>query len=417
MGFVDDLQSGRWGLRLTIPAAWRVHEEHPGRVVFVDAEHRVGWHVAHAPVAFDLRPEHDEVLRRDLDRHARYAFTRQYKDLQLPAEAAARRKPPRTQDPRWPNWTPIIEIERIQVGGADALRVLRRLAYEEALEVVLGSLLVPLQMGLCEITAFHRTAEPGHRELHLVNLALQRYPGRSAEEVTRLLGQAYLDDRAHDEQFPQSAVALVRRALRWLLEEARLVEVSAPMSPPPVGEVELRAADCIITPPPRYLPIATQGLGVPTGMAVLTRGLLDATDNPRVLDVWLLPDVMLTAQGRQDQLLQLARRHANDWEKQGATELEIEVTALPPVGEQLRARSAVRMRIGGEAVHSVTRWLAEPDGRVYRISLGAPSYVPADELEAEADAAMRSFRRLTRPRSNAWLTSDLRLRPAEPRPN
>src|SRR5689334_14316809 len=152
MGFIDDLQNGRPGIRLAIPESWKIHEEHARRVVFLDNDQRVGWHIAHAPVALDLRREHDDVLRDDVERHARQLFAEQYAGLKLPPEIAARRPPSRLDDPSWPGWSPLIALEHVRLAGGEALWIQRRLAYEPALEVVLSTLLIPLQTGLIEIT-------------------------------------------------------------------------------------------------------------------------------------------------------------------------------------------------------------------------------------------------------------------------
>lgn len=413
MGFIDDLQNGRPGIRLVIPPDWKVHEEQPRRAVLLDNDRRVGWHIAHAPVAMDLRRESETVLRKDLERHARHLFSEQYGQLKLPPELASRRPPLRTSDPSWPDWSPIIHLEHVQIAGGEALWILRRQAFEPAMEIVLSTLLVPLQTGVCEITAFHRTTDSGEssrRESFLIGMAAPQHPGKKPEEIARILGQSYLDDAKHDEQFPQSPVALARAAGRWLLGDKERLQITAPLPAVPGGEVILGASECAIVPPPRYLPISAQGLGVPPSMSVLTRVLLDVTDNPRVLDLWLLPEA-LPADNRQQALEEMAKRAASDWERQGATEVEADVKALPPQGEQLRVASAVKMRLGEGRAQTVMRWVAEPDGRVFRISLGAPPYVPREELEAEADQVLKSFRRQKPQLRDAWLTNDTRLRP------
>ncbi len=410
MGFIEDLKNGLPGIHFAIPATFQVHEERERRTVMVDNERRVGWHVIHAPWRLDLRPVHDQALRQDVERGARQSFQDQY--VQLAAEAPKDRVPSRTADPEW---SPVVDVQYVQVGGAPALFILRRLAYEPGLEVVLGSLLIPLSTGICEITAFQRSSDAGQRESMLLTLAMQQNPGEEAPKLARKLGQPYFDDPKHDAQFPTHPLTCVRAALRWVMEGgADLIKVTAPMPVMEPGEVEFPAAECAIVPPPRYLPLPPGTVPVPRTMAVLTRVPLEAGESPIMLDVWLVNDVTIPgdALDRQQQLLDLAKRNAWEWEKQGAKEVDVHIRALPPQGDEVRVAAEILMRIGEAKSQSVARWLAAPDGRVYRMTVGAPSHVPMEDLSRDVDAALASFRQIkTATVSGAWLTSDLRLRP------
>ena len=51
--------------------------------VLVDNDHRVGWHIVHAPWRADLRPKTSPITARDLERHARFSFEQRYQRIQL----------------------------------------------------------------------------------------------------------------------------------------------------------------------------------------------------------------------------------------------------------------------------------------------------------------------------------------------
>jgi hypothetical protein len=81
-------------------------------------------------------------------------------------------------------------------------------------------------------------------------------------------------------------------------------------------------------------------------------------------------------------------------------------------GARLALAMDVSMLIGGNRTHTVARWIVDHDGRVFRIGVATPPYVPMAEASADADSVLRSFRRLPpKNKSTAWLTSDLKLAP------
>lgn len=432
MGFLDDLIKGLPGLRLAIPEGWRRQDEHERRAVLIDSAHRVGWHILHAPWRADLRREHTELLRRDIERHARYGFEQHYTQVPQPApgQAQAQPRPPvRTSDP---TWSPVISVEHVEIGGQPALLTIRRVAYEPTIEAVVGNLLIPLATGLIDITIFQHTQDTGYRESALLNLALQKYPGETPQKLARRLGQAYFDEPAHDAQFPNHPLSCVRAAVRWLLLLPKeQFEITAPAAPlPPVGaEVELRAVGCAVSVPPRYVPVPEGVLPVPMGVSLLSRVILEGADDPQMLDVRQLSGASLPTEGRMERLQALVKRQTEEWQQQGATEIELKQTPveLPSDGADpgaaLRVALAVdvSMMLGGVRTHTVSRWLVDHDGRVFRIGVATPPYVPLAEAAAEADAVLRSFRRLAAKKpaavAGAWLTSDLHLPPlkrAEP---
>lgn len=416
MGFIDDLKKGLPGVRFDLPGSTQVHEEQERRAVFVDNDHRVGWHVLHAPWRLDLRPEHDKLLRQDIQRQARFTFEEQYQQLAaaFPDDEARRQRPPvRTTDP---SWSPLLSVETIKIGEAPAVQIIRRVAYEPALEVVTGSLLIPLATGMIEITCFHRTQETGRRETMLLQLAMQRYPGEDVPQLAARLGQTFFDDPSHDRDFATHPLSLVRAALKWLREAGEeVLKVTAPMAPFKDEPIELPATGCRINIPPRYLPLPRGTVPVPRTMAVMTRVMLEASESPRMLDIFRLPDVevpaSLPAAERQQQLLTLARGNAEEWSKQGATDVELTVEERKPHGKRPTAASVIRMKINGLPTLAVSRWLLDDDGQVFRVAAGAPTYVPVEELDAELDTVIASLQRIEMPQNQPWLTSDITLKP------
>lgn len=430
MSFLDDLKKGHPGLKLAIPETWRRQEEHERRVVLIDSEHRVGWHILHAPWRADLRAETQEereLLRRDIERHARYGFEQHYMQVPQPRPASGQPAPPprppvRTSDPEW---SPVISVEQVMVDGQKALLTIRRVAYEPVMEAVVANLLIPLATGLLDITVFQHTQDTGYRENALLSMALQKFPGEGPQKLARRLGQTHFDDPQYDAQFKNHPLTCVRAALRWLLalpKETLEVTAPAPPLPAPGSEVELPNVGCAVRPPPRYLLMPDGVLPVPMGVALLSRVVLEGADDPQMLDVRQLSGASLPAEGREERLLALVQHQLEEWQRQGATQIEIkqEPVTLPPAedaavrsaGPRIALAADVSMVLGGARTHTVSRWLVDHDGRVFRIGIATPPYVPLVEAAAAAESVLRSLRRLPpKQTSNAWLTSDLRLAP------
>ncbi|MBL9004435.1 MAG: hypothetical protein JNJ46_09325 [Myxococcales bacterium] len=425
MGFIDDIKKGLPGLKLAIPESWRVQDEQERRAVLIDAEHRVGWHIVHAPWRADLRPEHFADHKRDLERHARYSFEQQYHQIQLqaqPGQAPPQRPPVRTSDPEF---HPLIQAEYITVCGQPALFTLRRVAYEPVMEAVVGNILIPVATGILDITAFQHTQQTGYRETNLLNHALQKYPGEGPQKLARRLGQSHFDDPANDAQFPQHPLTCVRAAIRWLLALSKdELDITAPATPLPApgSEIELPSVGAAIRLPARYALIPDGVLPIPVGVTLLSRVILEGGDEPQMLDVRQLSGITLPAEGRPDKLMELLQRQVQEWQQQGGSQIEVhtEAVELPQdparVSDGARVALAVQvsLTLGGVRTHTVVRWLCDHDGRVFRIGVATPPFIPIQEAAADADAVLKSFRRLPPKKTGgAWLTSDLRLAPAK----
>lgn len=419
MGFLDDLKNGLPGIKLTIPENWKKQDEQDRRVVLVDEPRKVGWHILHAPWRVDLRPEFSELHRRDIERHARYGFEQHYHQVQVPP--GTQRPPVRTTDAEF---SPLIHVEYIEIDGVRALSVLRRVAYEPALEAVVGNIVIPVATGMIDITAFHHTQQTGYREQQLLTLAMQQSPSEGAQKLQRRLGLKHYDDPSHDEKFPSHPLTCVRKALRWLLSlpASELAVTQKPMElPAPGTEVELAAAGCLIKPPPRYVQVPAGVLPVPAGVALLSRVVLEGADDPQMLDVRQIAGVLLPPGKRQEGLEQMVQRQIAEWQQQGATNIEMSSEplelavdpAVPGEGERAGLAVQVNMLLGGAPTHTVARWVADRDGRVFRIGIATPPYTPVAEAAADIDVVLKSWRRTASKSTGFWLTSDeIRLAPA-----
>lgn len=419
MGFLDDIKNGLPGIKLTIPENWKKQDEQDRRVVLVDEQRKVGWHILHAPWRVDLRPEFAELHRRDIERHARFGFEQHYHQVQAPP--GAQRPPVRTSDPEF---QPLLSSEYVEIDGVRCLSTLRRVAYEPILEAVVGNLLIPVGTGIVDITCFHHSQQTGYREQQLLTLAMQQSPGEGAQKLQRRLGLKHFDDPAHDDKFPTHPLTCVRKALRWLLslspDQLSVTQKPAPL-PAPDAEVELGTAGCAIKVPPRYVQVPAGVLPVPAGVALLSRVVLEGADDPQMLDVRQIAGVMLPPGKRQEGLEQMVQRQIAEWQGQGATNIEMNSEPLdmpvdekiPGEGERSGLAVQVNMLLGGTPTHTVARWIADRDGRVFRIGIATPPYTPVAEAVVDIDRVLKSWRRLPPKSSGFWLTSDeVRLAPA-----
>jgi len=415
MGFIDDLKQGLPGVRFAIPDGWKVQEQQDRRIVLLDEEHKVGWHIIHAPWRADFRKEFAAEQRRDIERHARYGFEQHYHQIQV--QQGTQRPPVRTTDPEF---SPLISVEYVTLDGVECLYILRRVAYEPILEAVVGNILVPLGNGLLDITVFQHSQQTGYRENQLLTLALQQNPGEGLPKVRRKLGQTHFDDPAHDDKFPTHPLTCVRKAVKWLLglsKEALAVTNPAPALPAVGAEIELPQIGCAIKVPPRYLPIPDGVLPVPAGVQLLSRVILEGADDPQMLDVRLVAGVNLSPETRQAKLAEMVQQQIAEWQQNGATNIEISSEPIDPPGGNEGGRIAiavsVSMLLGGVPTHTVARWLCDTDGKVFRVGVATPPYVPTADAAADVDFVLSSFRRLPMKSGGAWLTSDLQLAPAK----
>ena len=393
MGFLDQLQAGELGARVRFEAALEHLEELPGAALLRDPERRVAWEIVFVPFGLDLREATFAALREDVEGEARAAFDATWEDLGR-EEGAASRPPARTTDP---TWSPVIAVEALDLALAPALRVIHRMSYQPAHEMVIGRVLVPVADGVLSIAATSLTRTTGYREAARLVAALGERQGASPADVGRELGQAGYDDPDYDLLFPDHPLSLVRAALTWLLDaEGGGLSVTAPAAPPPEGEVTLSAPSCAVTLPPRYLPLPPGRLPLSPSLTMLSRVGLAAT-SPRLLDVWRLPKQKITGEDREKKLANLARKNAAESAGEGATGLAVKITKLPSEGGRAHLQSHVQYVSGGRPIQAATRWMADTDGCLFRVAASAGPWVAKEALFADAEHVMTSLRRLDPP--------------------
>jgi hypothetical protein len=383
------LESGDAGLRWDPPASfdWRQEDRRVG--VALDPDRRVTWIVRILPWPFDLRPAFADVLRRDIEAEARHAFEAAHEAAEGGEwpPGSGQRPRARTEDPAW---SPVVECERVPLGAAPALRLVRRLTYRPGDESLSGALLVPLQDGFAEIAAIARAGQTGYREsiLMLLEDKGSRDPERPFPK------QAVYDDPGHDAQFADHPLSLVRAALRWLTEESGLV-VTGPMEEPPVGEVHLAPAQCVIVPPPRYIPVSQDLLPMAPTLANCVRSVFGTAD-PRLLGVWRTGD-RIDGADRAAKLRRLASETTAAWSEEGAADIVQETRIVAGDGRLAAVQNIVRFSVSGTPKLSAQRWRVDEDGAVFRVSADGPGHLEEAALLAEAGAVMESLRRTDTP--------------------
>jgi hypothetical protein len=388
MGLMDSLTDGRFGVRFAAGARFQGVEQSDFQAVMARPDDDTHWELRLSPMRLALRPEEDGVLRADVEREARVLFQTQH--AALASMLGANRPPPRTEDP---DWSPLIELERVALGAAPALRLIYRTAYEPGAEVILGRLLIPVEAGLFQITVRHLARTTGLRETALLDRALRQAPGAAPRDVARQLGgQRAYDHPSEDGAFPEHGLSRVRGALAGLMDPERSgLQVLAPMPQPPSGEVLLAELGCAVSPPPRFTRVASEALGLSPTLAMFSRPLIDEV---RLMDVWRGPDTLPPGPERTERLVALAQRNAREWEREGATDLRMDTRPLPEAEGVAQVSNQLQFLARGRPTRSASRWIADTDGAVFRILVGGPPYLSPEELLAEADRVAGSWRRL-----------------------
>jgi hypothetical protein len=300
------------------------------------------WLVTFTPDAFALAPDEDAELAMDLVVSARESFDRQW--LARPRLRVGAR--PKTASP---SFTPIVETSTATLGPTRMLRVLRRVAWESDLEIVVGELIVPVGDGTVEIRVMHR-----------------------------------VEGKVVPETDPAHPVARARRAL----------DIAAPRIEVAVGPTRspgyvFEAALCGFAPPPRFLPMKKS---LASGQVLLQRAGLDGWK--RTLDVWRVGELRQPNLDPRPALAAEADALVRNWTKEGADNVQIDTRFLDAFGNRPQIEQHVRFRANDVQQHTVMRWWLEPDGILYRIGSNAPMTVPKDPLSADLDQVQATWQRL-----------------------
>ncbi len=278
---------------------------------------------------------------------------------------------PRTADPEW---SAMVDCERVQVGGATALWTVHRMAYQPGDEIVMGHLMVPVKGGLFEVRLAARDEMTGVRE----SMMLIEQPGK-------LLKQKDYDDPKHDEKFEMHSLSRVRKALRWLIEDAGL-KVLAPAAVHEGGEVVLSRLDCALVPPRRF--VRTEKMD-DYNLAAFQRVGFCGTDGIEQMLVQRVDELRkLTAEQLRGEA-EVFSRGLN--ESSGLREVKLAVEEVT-VGE----RRCVLIVADGEGDDGGRRnslcWLLDRKGRAYFVAILGSDAVPAEVRRDELRTTVASWR-------------------------
>ncbi|MDI3287245.1 hypothetical protein [Polyangium sp. 15x6] len=383
MAFVEDLKQGQRGVRFAVPRGFEVAEETERSAMLVDKGRGFSLSLGAFTHRLDLLPAHDALLRRDVERHARDLFETYFRQAP-PADPKAR---PRTEDKAW---SPVVETLPVNLGAARVLRVVHRLWYEPGRETLMGHLLVPLARGLFEVRVLPPTSRlTGVREAAVADRATAALAGTDPAAFLRGIDQRASDDPALDASFPRHPLSVARKGLRFVLEDAGL-EILEPDVQTRPGEVEVSAAGFAVTPPPRYRHVAKDPPS--PKLASWSRVSFSGTDGIQLLTVSRTGTRLAERNGRK--LARIAEDLTRAAVPAGAEGVRVSAVALPDERGRSHAETYHAYVKGASRQQSLFRWFTEPDGEVVMIAIGAAMCVPLDELADDAEAVVRSFRRL-----------------------
>jgi len=238
VGFVTELESGAAGVKCRISVCGTELTSTERAVCIQDVRHAVLWTCSRSPWRMDLGPETLQLLRFDVQRHARGIFEALF-------EAKDTNPKPRTADP---DWSPLIEAQTQTFGGR-VLRLVHRTHHEPLNEVVEGRLVVPTGDGAISISAVASAEEVGGREKQVATK--QRQAGQGSVPPGGRSLQAVADDPRWDDEFPEHPLSRVRAALDWLTDPSGGgLWVTSPSAETYSSQVVLDEASSVIQAPP-----------------------------------------------------------------------------------------------------------------------------------------------------------------------
>lgn len=374
MKLLEALRAGSSGIRVELPAQLAVVKDAEQKAELQDEATGVGWWFFLSPgLHLDLGSPDAGELELAVRWYARAMF-----DDVFRATASEDAGQPRTADPAW---TPMVDFERLNIGGAAALRTVHRMAYRPGREIIMAHLLVPLERGLFEARAVAGESLTGYREA----LLLDAQPDMLA--AAKMLKQADYDDPARDDKFPKHCLSRARAAIRWLVSEAG-VKVLAPAPRRSNGEVELAALGCAFVPPPRFV---HEPDGDKPGVAAFRRVSFCATDGIEYLEVRRVDELARTAPHELRARIEHFLREEHESAEVGELTLAAEEIT---VDGRLHVTVSVEGRGHSGALRNSFRSFVDDQRRAWFIAIMASAAVPAEVRSAELEAAARSWRRL-----------------------
>lgn len=339
--------------------------EHTDTQLAVRDDSGLTWRVTFSPVEFAIAQGEEGALSEDLYLSSRAAF-----ELRWAAKQRAANAQPRTASG---DWSPVIEAKLGKIGEGRIARVVRRLAYEQGEEVVVGHLFAPVEKGTVEIRISARSGETGARE-HAV---ATKYGGKQAQPV--------YDQREIDPYFPDHPLTRVRAALDQTVETLEIVAL--PGKRP--DEVALPEAGAAIKAPVRF----TGAPPVPgSGRGEIVRLGVDGWR--RTMHVWRVGRHKFKNKDLHAALVEHADKDAADWSKAGAAEIQSRSAPIDDYGVCMQVQQYVTFERDAFVRHAVQRWWIAGDGTLWRIGTDAPSNVDREVLLEELAAVQDSFRRI-----------------------
>lgn len=349
-------------------AQWQVPEGtiavHTETELVLSDDAGLRWRIRTLPVEFAIAQGEEAALSEDVYISARVAFEARWR--QQPRAAGTR---PRTEVS---DWSPIVEAKLGRIGEGRVARVVRRLAYEQGDEVVVGHLFVPVEKGTVEIRVVAQSGETGVREAAVT----KKYGGRQP--------QATYDARELDAYFPEHPLARVRAALDGVVGSLDIVAL-----PERPAEFALLEPGCAVAAPPRF--VAAPAVGG-SGRGELVRVGVD--DWQRTIEVWRFGRHKFKGRDMHAALVEHADKTAESWAKDGAGDIASHSHAIDDYGVCLQIGQYVTYEREGEALHAFYRWWIAGDGTLWRIGETASQLVDRENLADDVALVQDSFRRI-----------------------
>ena len=319
-----------------------------------------------SPIEFAIAPGEEGALGEDLHQSSRDMFELRWRSK--PRAAGAQ---PRTASGEW---SPVIDAKLGSIGEGRIARCVRRLAYEQGDEAVVGHLYVPVDKGTIEIRISARSGETGTREAAIA----AKYGGKQA--------QATYDSAELDPYFPEHPLSRVRAALDATV--ASLEIVTLPQRKPG-SEVPLAEPGAAITPPIRFVP-SPSITGSSRGEIVR----LGVDGWRRTIHVWRVGRHKLKGSNMHAALVEHADKDAAGWDKAGASQVASHSAPIDDYGVCVQIQQYVSFERDGLVRHAVQRWWLAGDGTMWRIGSEASALVDRQLMLDELGAVQDSFRRI-----------------------
>jgi hypothetical protein len=340
--------------------------EHTDSQLTVRDDAGLTWRVQLSPIEFAIASGEEGALGEYLHQSSRDMFELRWRSKTRAASA----QPPTISG----EWTPVIDAKLGTIGEGRIARCVRRLAYEQGDETVVGHLFVPVEKGTIEIRISARSGETGTREAAVAN----KYGGKQAQSV--------YDGAELDPYFPEHPLSRVRAALDATV--ASLEIVSLPQRTAGT-EVTLAEAGAAITPPIRF--VSSPSIAGSSRGEIVRLGV----DGWRhTIHVWRIGRPKLKHKDVHVALVEHADKDAADWTKAGASQVTSHSAPIDDYGVCVQIQQYVTFERDGLVRHAVQRWWLAGDGTMWRIGSEASALVDRHLLLDEVSAVQDSFRRV-----------------------